>query len=646
MKKILSIDIETYCEKDLAKCSVYSYIEDKSFKIILFAYAFDNEKVKIIDLQNDEKIPKEIEKAIYDKKIIKTAFNANFERICLSKYFKKYIEPSHFNCTMVNAMYLGLPQSLEKVGKILNLKDQKLEEGKKLIKIFSKPNKNKIIYSGQQWEDFKDYCIRDVEVERQIRNIFKNYKLPLKEQHLWQIDQKINDKGVLIEESLIENCLKIKDENNEILKEKLKSISNIKNPKSAKEVKEYLKDKYNFIVNSLNKENTEELINSNIDENIKEILILRKEICRTSLKKFEAMKNCACKDKRIRGLFQFYGASKTGRWAGRLVQVQNLPQNKINNIENLRSYINENKNYDLKYIENNFGKISQTLPQLIRTVFVPKKNYKFIIADFSAIEARILSWLSEETWRNEVFKSHGKIYEASAAKMFNLEIDDITKDSEYRQKGKIAELALGYQGGKGALKAMGACKMGLSEKELEDLVKSFRKSNKNIVKLWREVEKSAIYAVENKTTVTLKNIIFSYERNMLFIKLPSERSISYVRPKIIKDNYGKKLVYEGINQVTKKWGLIETYGGKLVENIVQGIARDCLCEAILNLDKFGFDIVMHVHDEIVLEVKALDITYLNNIIKYVKAIMEQNISWGKGLVLRVDLFESNFYKKG
>ncbi|MEG1059539.1 MAG: DNA polymerase [Clostridia bacterium] len=645
---ILSIDIETYCDKDLAKCSVYSYIEDKSFEILLFAFAFDDEEVQIIDLKNGEKIPNYIIEAIYDKTIIKSAFNANFERLCLSKHFNREIDKSFFRCTMINALYLGLPGSLEKLGEVLNLQHKKISEGKNLIKLFctNKGKKELPKDNINKWEDFKNYCKRDVEVEREIRNIFKNYPLPKNEINIWQIDQTINDRGILIDENLIDKCLETNLKNNNILLEKMKNKIEIKNPKSVVELKKYLQENFNFKVDSLNDKATKEILESDIDENIKEILKLRREICKTSLKKFDAMKNCVCQDGRIRGLFQFYGASRTGRWAGRLVQVHNLPQNKMENLDLFRTHIKNCNCKNLHTIESTFGKISEALPQLIRTAFIPKDGYKFIIADFSAIEARIIAWISGETWRNEVFKSHGKIYEASAARMFNMKIDDIGKDSIYRQKGKIAELALGYQGGKGALITMGADKMGLSTKDLENLVKSFRKSNPNIVRLWKTVEQSVLYAVENKTSTSLNNIKFIYERGMLFIKLPSGRYLSYVRPRIDTGIYGKKLSYEGINQSIKKWERIDTYGGKLVENIVQGIARDCLAHVMYQLENKNFNIVMHVHDEVVIEIEKHDDKRDKDNINIVKNIMEESISWASGLTLKVDLFDSEYYKKG
>lgn len=641
--RVLGIDIETRCDKDLSKCSVYSYVEDDSFEVLLFAYAFDDEDVCVVDVKNGEVIPEYVVDAIYDDNVIKSAFNANFERVCLSKFFNRSISISSFRCTMVNALYLGLPGSLDKVGDVLKLDKQKMSEGRKLIKLFctSKPS----VYGGPLWDDFKSYCKRDVEVEREIRKFFRYYPLPDSEYRFYVLDQIINDRGVLIDDVLIDSCLRFSDVNNIVLRDKLSQISDIKNPKSVKEVKDFLQSEFGFYVSSLSGAVVKDILDSDVCDGVKDVLRLRKEICKTSLKKFDAMKKCVCDDGRIRGLLQFYGANRTGRWAGRLVQVHNLPQNKMSDLNEFREYV---KSFcedvsvcDVQYVRDRFGNVSELLPQLIRTAFVPKEDHSFVIADFSAIEARIIAWLSGEDWRNQVFRSHGKIYEASAARMFNVDIDDVKPGSELRQKGKIAELALGYQGGKGALLTMGAGKMGISDGDIEELVKRFRKENVNIVKLWKDVESSAIKAVECGCSVNLGCVSFVFSKGILFIKLPSGRSLCYVRPRIEQGVYGKKLSYEGVNQTTKRWERIDTYGGKLVENIVQGIARDCLSQVMVNLYDAGFDIVMHVHDEVVIEHVGGDFVEQD-----IKDIMERNISWASGLCLKVDLFSSDFYKKG
>ena len=666
--KTLSIDIETYSSIDLTKSGVYKYIQN-DFEILLIAYAYDDEEIKIIDLKNNEKIPEKLKEDILDENIIKTAFNANFERVCLSKYFNTYLSPKMFRCTQVHALYLGLPHGLENVAKSLRLKEQKLEEGKSLIRFFNKrenldllTSNNENIKKGEvlkKYEEFKKYCINDVKVERSIRKILEKVKLPESEQKLWQLDQEINDRGVLVDSKLLNNAIYYDNYFKNILIEKLKTITNINNPKSNNQMKDYL-NSLGLNVNSLSKESVESLLNSDEVkknphyEKIKEVLHLRKMLNKTSTKKYESMKRCMCDDERIRGLFQFYGANRTGRWAGRLVQVQNLPQNKMSNLEEVREKIRNgintnfpsrkkefNKNLNLNLYNNE--NLSSLLSQLIRTTFIPKKNHRFIIADFSAIEARIIAYLSNEKWRIDVFNTHGKIYEASASKMFKVDINEITKESELRQKGKIAELALGYQGGVGALVSMGAYNMNLCESELIEIVKAFRSSNPNIVKLWNNAQKAFIEAVKNKSVVHIdKNISFIYEGNILFIKLPSGRRLSYIRPKIDYDNIFNKYIitYEGIDPTTKKSKRLTTYGGKLVENIVQAIARDVLAQSMINLKNHGFNIVMHVHDEIVLEVEDK----ISSIEEVCEIMCKEN-KYLKGLKLKADGFESKYYKK-
>ncbi|MDU1538296.1 MAG: DNA polymerase [Paeniclostridium sordellii] len=656
----ISIDIETYSKIDLTKSGVYKYIEE-DFEILLIAYAYNDEEVKIIDLKNGEKIPPQFKKDLFDENIIKTAFNANFERVCLSEYFNKNLSPKMFRCTQVHALYLGLPHGLDNVAKTLRLKEQKLEEGKNLIRFFmneknvdlitSKENSKEKLEVLKKYEEFKKYCINDVVVERSIKKVLEKIKIPEIENKLWQLDQEINDRGVLVDKNLLENACIYDSEFKEALIKKLKNITKVENPKSNNQIKLYLKS-LGLEVNSLNKESvekllkSEEVLNNPKFEEIKEVLDLRSKLNKTSTKKYEAMKRCVCSDGRIRGLFQFYGANRTGRWAGRLVQVQNLPQNKLSNLEEVRSIISNDYKIKLpsrdeydKYNED----ISNILSQLIRTTFIPKKNHRFIIADFSAIEARIIAYLSNEKWRLDVFNTHGKIYEASASKMFNVDINKITKESELRQKGKIAELALGYQGGVGALVSMGAYNMNLCEEDLIEIVKAFRSSNINIVNLWKKVERAFIKAVKDKTVVNIdKNISFIYEGNILFIKLPSGRRLSYIRPRIDFNNYFNKYVitYEGVDSVSKKQTRLTTYGGKLVENIVQAIARDILGYAMLNLKAKGFDIVMHVHDEIVVEVE----NKVSSVDEICEIICEEN-SYLKDLTLKADGFESMYYKK-
>ncbi len=566
-----------------------------------------------------------------------------------------------FRCTQVQAISLGLPHSLEKVAKSLKLKDQKLEEGKSLIRFFMKEENIKLLTSKEEseakrnvikeYEKFKYYCKKDVEVERSIKKALSKIELIESEQKLWELDQTINDRGVLVDKELVDAAIIIDKEIKEVITEKVRDITKLKNPNSTKQFKDYLNNK-GMVVNSISKENMEKLlekeyvIKSEFYEEVKEAVELKLILSKTSIKKYEAMQRCLGKDNRIRGLFQFYGASKTGRWSGRLVQVQNLPQNKIENLDEARKVIKKYNELKLpsrnKYNRNNVDKTIQNLSKCIRTTFIPKQNHKLIISDFSAIEARIIAYISNEKWRIDVFNSHGKIYEASAAKMFKVDIEKITKESELRQKGKMSEVALGYQGGKNALIKMGATKMGIKEEELENIVKAFRLSNPNIVKLWKEVEKAFIKAVKDKTIVHIgKGISFIYERNILFIKLPSKRKLAYIRPRLEYDYIFNKYIitYEGIDSTTKKLTRLKTYGGKLVENIVQAIARDVLAYAMTNLDKHGYNIVMHIHDEVVLEVP------INTNIKDINKVMEQEIPYLKNLNIKADTIESKYYKK-
>ena len=646
--RILSIDIETFSSVDLTKCGVYKYTESEDFEILLFAYAFDDEDIKIIDLAQGEKLPKEVIEAIYSTNVIKSAFNAQFERVCLSRYFSMELPIEQWRCSMVHSLTLGLPGSLENVAKCLNLKTQKMDEGKNLIRYFSipcKPNKsndgrtrNLPSHNKEKWELFKEYCKRDVEVEREIRRKIENFNMTDKELRLWHLDQKINDCGVNVDRELVKNAIKCDEEyQRELMKEAL-NLTKLENPNSPTQLKNWLESR-GLEVSSLSKANVEELLDKTKDSTVRRVLELRQEMSKTSVKKYDAMERAMCKDFKIRGLLQFYGAL-TGRWAGRLVQVHNLPRNNMEDLDLARQLL---LNGDYETLEILFDSISDVLSQLIRTAFIPSFNSRFIIADFSAIEARVIAWLAGEKWRMDVFNSHGKIYEASASQMFKVPLEKIHKGSPLRQKGKIAELALGYGGSKGALISMGALNMGLTEDELPELVAAWRKSNPNIVKLWWDIENAAISAVKEMETVNMQyGLKFSYRSGILFITLPSGRSLAYIRPRIeIDERFGKdKLTYEGIEPNTRKWGRVDTYGGKLTENIIQAIARDCLAESMLSLDDRGYKIAFHVHDEVVLDVP-------NNFgsLEEVEDIMGMDISWAPGLPLRAEAFESNYYKK-
>jgi DNA polymerase bacteriophage-type len=646
--RILSIDIETYSPVDLGKSGVYAYTEGEGFEILLLGYAFDDEEVRVIDLKNSESLPRELERALTDPSIIKTAFNANFERVCLESHFNIKMAPEQWSCTAVKALTLGLPASLEGVSRCLNLKEQKLSEGKELIKYFSLPcrsssangfrTRNLPCHDGNKWNTFSSYCLRDVEVERNIRKVLDKHELTDVEKRLWHLDQKINDGGVKVDRELLRQALLLNSQYENSLKDEAAALTGIENPKSPAQLKKWLLEAEGMEVDSLSKERVEALLEEVSTPEAKRALELRKELSKTSIKKYETIERGLCRDDRIRGLLKFYGANRTGRWASRLVHT--LPQNKIKDLSLARELL---KKGEFSLLELLFESIPEVLSQLVRTAFIPSEGCRFIISDYNSIEARVLAWLASEKWRLNVFNSHGRIYEASASQMFKVPIEEITKESPLRQKGKIAELALGYQGGKGALMAMGGIKLGLAEEELQSVVSAWRDSNPNITKLWKDVERAAVTAVIDRTFVRIQRGIGFFVRNdKLFIKLPSGRTLSYISPRI---GFGRivtrpQVTYEGMDQNTKQWGRINTYGGKLVENIVQAIARDCLAEAMLRLDNRGYKIALHVHDEVV-----LDVPYGFGSVREVENIMAEPIPWAKGLPLRAEGFESEVYRK-
>jgi DNA polymerase len=646
--KTLAIDIETYSSVDLGKSGVYAYTEAEDFEILLFAYCFDDEEIQIVDLASGEKLPDEVVDALTDSKIIKTAFNAQFERTCLAKHLKTPMPPEQWRCSMAHALTLGLPTSLAGVAKCLKLTNQKMKEGKALIRYFSLPcrptkangkrTRNLPCHDKEKWETFKTYCIKDVEVERQIRKRLEHYPMTEKEQRLWVLDQQMNDHGVLVDKNLVNRAISCDGVYQKKLLDEAIHLTGLENPNSPAQLKAWLEDKHGIKVDSLSKAKVEELLEETDNREVRRLLELRQDISKTSVKKYEAMDRAVCSDERIRGLLQYYGANRTGRWAGRLVQVHNLPRNDMADLDLARKLLLAS---DYETLELLFDSVSDVLSQLIRTAFIPSTNCRFIVADFSAIEARVIAWLAGESWRMDVFNSHGKIYEASAAQMFGVPVESVTKGSTLRQKGKIAELALGYGGSKGALISMGALNMGLTKEELPELVSAWRKSNSNIVKLWWDIERAAITAVKDKTVVTMQyGLKFYYKGGVLFIRLPSGRNLAYVRPRIeIDERFNKdKLTYEGIEG--NKWGRISTYGGKLTENIIQAIARDCLAEALLRLDKAGYKIVFHVHDEVILDVPK-DAGSLEE----VEEIMGLPIPWAPGLPLEAEAFETDYYKK-
>lgn len=646
--KTLAIDIETYSDIDIKTSGVYKYVDSANFNILLFAYAYDDEEVQIVDLTKD-KLSEDIIRDLTDRNILKTAFNANFERTCLSKYLNTYMDPKEWSCTMVKSLSIGLPQSLDNVSKVLGFEEdkQKMKEGKSLINYFSKTCKPTKVNKGrtrnlpehdlEKWNTFKEYCKQDVVVEREIRKKLDKFEILDKEQELWSLDQRINDRGIGVDEVLIDSAIYVNMKYSNIILEKAKRITGLDNPNSTAQLKTWINEKSDYQVNSLAKDEIPKILKNTNSDEVKEVLKLRQLLSKTSVKKYEAMNNSKCSDKRVRGLLQFYGA-RTGRWAGRLVQVQNLPQNHIPDLALARYLI---KARDYETVEFLYDSVPDTLSQLIRTAFIPSPGCRFIVADFSAIEARVLSWLAKEQWRIDVFNSHGKIYEASASQMFHVPIDSIKKGSELRQKGKIAELALGYGGGVGALQSMDK-KGSIAEDEYADLVKQWRNANPKITELWWNVDKAAKKAIKDRTTVKLDNLTFIYDSGILFIKLPSGRKIAYIKPKIEPHETfsGFKITYEGMQQTSRQWTKISTYGPKLVENIVQAIARDCLAEAMFNVTEAGYKIVMHVHDELI-----LDVPLGKGSIEEVNQIFAKEISWAKGLPLKADGYECEFYQK-
>lgn len=645
----LNIDIETYSPVDLIKSGAYAYSAHPEFEILLFAYAFDNGPVVVIDIAQGEKVPEEVMQALEDETVLKTAFNASFERTCISAFFVMDLSPEQWECTMVKAAMCGLPLSLGAVASVLKLEQQKMTIGKALIRYFSLPCKptkangertrNLPHHDADKWDLFKKYCGQDVETERSIRTKIRFFEIPESEKRLYVLDQVINDRGVMLDRGFVQNAILIDTKSRERLTAQAIALTGLDNPNSAAQLKQWIEKATGEEVKSLSKETIPALLAGSDDETLTRVLKIRQEMAKTSVKKYEAMSNAICSDSRVRGLLQFYGANRTGRWAGRLVQVQNLPQNHLNDLDLARKLVREN---DIEMVEMLYGNVPDTLSQLIRTAFVAKAGCTFLVADFSAIEARVIAWLAGEKWRLDVFNTHGKIYEASASQMFKVPIESIVKGSPLRQKGKISELALGYQGGVGALTTMGALKMGLQESELQGLVDAWRAANPAIVRLWDEVGRAAIKAVDEMVPVTIcHGIRFEVKNNIMYIVLPSGRRLSYLRPRLDNNRFGSvALKYEGMNQTTKQWGLMDTYGGKLVENIVQAIARDLLAVAMINVEAAGYQIVMHVHDEAVIEVEKERAN-----LQEVCEIMGQPVSWAKGLPLRADGYETEYYKK-
>lgn len=643
---MLHIDIETYCDLDLTKVGVYKYTEHESFEVLMIAYAHDGEYVELVDL-TEEPIPRALLDELQDPRIVKVAHNATFERVCLSQYFGIESPPEQWRCTMTMARYVALPSNLDEVAKVLKL-DQQKDKGSQLIRYFSKPCRPTKVNGGrtrnlpehdlEKWIQFKSYCRQDVEVERAIHKKLAKTDMPQSEWDLYYLDQHINDRGIGVDVELVKGALAIDRQYSDSLMARLKELTGLDNPKSVAQLKGWLATQ-GFEVDSLNKAAVDELIAST-DGVVREVLTLRQHSSRTSTKKYEAMERAVCADGRLRGSLSFYGASRSGRWAGRLVQVHNLPRNYLPDLDTAREVV---KMGDPEALEMLYDNVPDTLSQLIRTAFVPKDGHKFVVSDFSAIEARVIAWLADEEWRLEVFRTTGKIYEASAAAMFKVPIESIGHDSPLRQKGKVAELACGYQGSVGALKAMGADKMGLEEYELVDIIAQWREASPHIVELWREVEKAAITAVDTKGSIVLeqyKKLTFTSNGKRLTITLPSGRELSYPGVRIEKDPKFKKYGVTYLGKDLGQWCRLRTYGGKLVENIVQAIARDCLATGIKVINRAGYRIVMHVHDEVVLEVPEYGAQ-----LEGINTMLCTKQFWMQGLPLGAEGFVGKFYKK-
>lgn len=657
MPKTLSVDIETYSDVSLSDCGVYKYVESPAFKILLFAYAFDDEPVEVIDLANGEQLPERVAAALTTHRIVKTAFNAQFERVCINKHFG--FNSVNWDCTQVLAARLGFTGSLETVGIAVGIDQdkQKLFTGKNLIRLFCidrkvsnegplfKSGKAKKVYTREdkpeEWEQFKLYCAQDVEAERSIRaKLEKFLVIPDAEKKLYQLDQKINDTGILIDTDMVRSAIAIDQEQANKLTAEFQAITGLENPNSLVDIKAFIKSRTGKTISSITKKNHDELLERFKDyPDVIRILEIRQRLSKTSIAKYQKMLDVACTDNRARGILQFYGAARTGRWAGRKIQPQNLPQNHLDDLDTAREVI---KTGDLELMEMLYENPSDILSQCIRTAIIPAPGKKFIVADFSAIEARIIAWLAGEKWRIEVFNTHGKIYEASASQMFKVPIEQITKGSPLRQKGKVAELACGYGGGVGALKRMGAGD--LSDDELKTIITQWRLANPKIVEFWNTTQSAVMEAITERSTVTINKYLKAiYQSGILFIELPSGRRLAYVKPKVVDDARfpgAKKITFQAVNETTWQWDEQDTYGGKLVENIVQAVARDCLAHAMLILDSMGYQIVMHVHDEVVIEIDED-----SNELKTVCELMSQEIPWAPGLPLRADGYECQYYQK-
>ena len=651
--KSISIDIESYSDIDLGSSGVYRYVDSPNFEILLFAYSVDNGAVKVIDLTAGERIPEQILDALSDSNVQKWAYNASFERVCLSKYLGmptgKYLNPKGWYCSLTWGAYLGLPLGLAKIGEVLQLDKQKLGEGKKLIKFFCVPEKDGSRNRPQNypidWEQFKVYNRRDVETEQEVQQRLRRHPVPKSVWEEYWIDQEINDRGVGIDLTLAKAAVKINEDVSTRLLSRIKELTGVSNPNSTAQLTQWLYDQ-GVNPDSLGKKDVAQLIKDTDDPIVQEVLQLRLMAAKSSIKKYVAMLRATCSDGRARGMFQFYGGSRTGRWAGRILQLQNLPQNHLENLGLIRAVARQG---DAQEVGMLYDSVPDVLSQLIRTAFIARDGTRFVVADFSAIEARVIAWYARESWRQKVFANNGDIYCASASQMFHVPVVKHGVNGELRQKGKIAELALGFSGGAGALKAMGASDMGLSDDEIEDIVVKWREASPNIVRLWRGVNQAAKQAIETGRDHYLKmpdlghgkrlmdryDLKFRYDGGSLSIRLPSGRSLFYQNARIGLNRFGNEsIIYDGIT-ATKTWGQLETYGGKLVENIVQATARDLLCNAMRKLT----GICMHIHDEVVIE--ADESVQLSDVCRKMAEVPD----WATGLILNADGYETPFYKK-